>query len=229
MKDLRSPSHRIVFRILVVLGLYAGYLIAIALLDGSRPVGPGSAEPGPGVHPDRVAAGRELWVANECRKCHSADGRGGDVGPDLAGLLDRRPDAYIRQILGSGRGKMPSFGFSEAQVDALTAYLALLAAEAPAPTGNRGGRPAAGRELWLANGCQSCHSIYGLGGHSGPDLTNVVGRRPIAYIRRVLSAGQGAMPAFALSPPQQRDLTAYLALLDATGTYPPLSLTDSVF
>jgi len=53
-----------------------------------------------------------------------------------------------------------------------------------------------GRKIWLKNGCVSCHSIYGLGGFLGPDLTEVSGRRDGEYIRQMILNGGDKMPAF---------------------------------
>ena len=83
-----------------------------------------------------------------------------------------------------------------------------------------------GRRVWLASGCQSCHSIYGLGGHSGPDLTNVVTRASPATVGALVRTGSRGMPAFSLDDAALEAIVTYLAAIDASGTYPPSSLTD---
>ncbi|MCH7870146.1 MAG: c-type cytochrome, partial [Planctomycetes bacterium] len=35
-----------------------------------------------------------------------------------------------------------------------------------------------GLAIWRENNCQACHQIYGYGGFLGPDLTNLMDRRP---------------------------------------------------
>jgi mono/diheme cytochrome c family protein len=92
-----------------------------------------------------------------------------------------------------------------------------------------GARYAAGRELWRAHACQTCHSIYGLGGHSGPDLTNVMRRESADYVRASVLGGRAGMPAIELGERELVDLVAYLAAIDATGTFPPRSLGESAF
>jgi len=93
------------------------------------------AEPAPGPEP-----GRSLFRAH-CVSCHGKDGRGGWrawavllrpgnlAAPEMAALPDRYLTDLIRQG-GAGVGKpgMPSFGFalSEAQIEALVAYLRAL-------------------------------------------------------------------------------------------------------
>ncbi len=86
-----------------------------------------------------------------------------------------------------------------------------------------------GRAVWRAGGCQSCHSIYGLGGHTGPDLTNIAGLMPGAYITHVVRAGLPGMPRFDFDAEKSAALVAYLAEIDGTGIYPPRELTAPVF
>ncbi len=66
----------------------------------------------------------------------------------------------------------------------------------------------------------ACHQIYGLGGYLGPDLTNVLERRPAAYVRAVLSNGIREMPDFQLSEQEIEQLVAFLKYFDTPGTFP---------
>ncbi len=86
-----------------------------------------------------------------------------------------------------------------------------------------------GRAAWRANNCQSCHSIYGLGGHTGPDVTNAFSRVGDGYIRQVLRMGVRAMPVLDLSESEIDALVAYLDDMDRSGTYPPPGLGEPVF
>lgn len=73
-----------------------------------------------------------------------------------------------------------------------------------------------GREVFVANGCGSCHRFHGAGGLLGPDLTGIASRRGAAAIRAQITnpaAGNPAsrMPAFdRLSWFDLRSLVAYL-------------------
>lgn len=81
--------------------------------------------------------------------------------------------------------------------------------------------PAArGLEQWRRHRCGTCHAIYGLGGHLGPDLTNAARRRDAAYLRYVLRFGVGAMPDPGLDEAESGQVLAYLRHLDGLGTYP---------
>jgi len=87
----------------------------------------------------------------------------------------------------------------------------------------------AGRQVWLEHTCQVCHSIYGLGGHAGPDLTNALPRLPEVYIRNVVTNGYHGMPAFEVTERELQGLIDYLSFIGETGVYPPSSIHDPVF
>lgn len=74
--------------------------------------------------PTLVPSGRNLFLRN-CAHCH-ADDATGDEGPDLHGL--EKSDEWIAKRIRSGvKGKMTAFSkFSQAEIDALTAYLRTL-------------------------------------------------------------------------------------------------------
>jgi len=87
----------------------------------------------------------------------------------------------------------------------------------------------AGRQVWLDNGCASCHSLIGLGGHVGPDLTDY-GRPELAStVRSTVRLGRATMPRFELSDRQLDELLAYLDVVSRTARYPPRSLAESAF
>jgi ubiquinol-cytochrome c reductase cytochrome b subunit len=71
--------------------------------------------------------------------------------------------------------------------------------------------------------CRNCHALEGLGGHRGPDLTDVGTRlTPDQLIRQVVQGG-GNMPAYGqqLSPPQIEALVAFLHTLRPRDEPPP--------
>lgn len=78
---------------------------------------------------------------------------------------------------------MPPSGLPEDAVRNLVAFLKVLtgpAVENPSP-----GDVSAGASVFWGEkaGCSNCHAIHGRGGLSGPDLTNLGGRMPLAVIR----------------------------------------------
>lgn len=100
---------------------------------------------------------------------------------------------------------------------------------APEPTPATDAEPA-GPRAWRQAGCHFCHSLYGLGGHTGPDLTNVASRRPPEFIRTVVRSGLRGMPPYqSIDPTDLDSIVAYLAEVDHTAEYPPREFLRGVF
>lgn len=78
-----------------------------------------------------------------------------------------------------------------------------------------------GLSLWRANNCQVCHQIHGFGGFLGPDLTNLISRRPEEDFTDVLVEGRKQMPAFGFDEPQREAIIAFLTEVDRTGASIP--------
>ncbi len=69
-----------------------------------------------------------------------------------------------------------------------------------------------GAAVFEVSGCQHCHTIHQVGGHKGPDLSDVGRRIPKAGLRQQIVHGSKVMPAFGnvLAPDEINDLIAYL-------------------
>lgn len=122
-----------------------------------------------------------------------------------------------------------------ARAAAVTAgYLLIAAGLWLLPTRSRASREtedavAAGARVWRDHTCASCHAIFGLGGQTGPDLTNIVRTRGSNTVRAVIAAGRGDMPAHRLSGGDFDRLLDYLAFIESTGEYPPRTKPLAVF
>jgi len=58
--------------------------------------------------------GAELFHARGCINCHSFQGKGGSLGPDLTAVTERRDDAWIKRYIHDPRAvnpeaRMPAF------------------------------------------------------------------------------------------------------------------------
>lgn len=82
-----------------------------------------------------------------------------------------------------------------------------------------------GKDIWQQKNCGSCHQLYGLGGHLGPDLTNVYGKREQPYIEAFLRTGTTVMPNFHLSDSEIYALVAFFKYTNTTGVADPRSFT----
>ena len=221
-------------------------LFTALLLGGSA--GLTSAAP----RPQSADEGEAIFQAR-CAACHTFGG-GPLAGPDLQGVAGRRdrdwlarwlaaPDKLLAggdpialQLLAEFNNvPMPNMGLTEAEVQALIAYMetregvgaAAPVAATPVPD-LPAGNPARGKALFTGNAnlrhggpaCTSCHTVAGLqapgGGSLGPDLTP-------AHAKYGGDAGMAAVlaelpfptmkPVYAkrpLTPGEQADLLAFM-------------------
>lgn len=190
----------------------------------------------------------------DCASCHTI-GHGSLVGPDLKGVTARRTHTWLlrwiqspnivlaqndplaKQMLGQYKNiPMPNLGLTQAQVEAIIAYLQAQSgqeappqkghAPAPAPAAPLKGNPAIGKALFtgdmaLQNGgspCIACHNMAGAGslggGVVGPDLTQAYHKYGGAGLAAVLAniPFPTMRPIFdgrALTPAEQAHLVAF--------------------
>lgn len=76
-----------------------------------------------------------------------------------------------------------------------------------------------GQMIWQKNNCQACHQLYGLGGHKGPDLTNMMSEpnKGEMYARGIIGSGTAEMPDFTLEKEDLNDLIQFLHEVDRSG------------
>lgn len=86
-----------------------------------------------------------------------------------------------------------------------------------------------GVNVWQSKNCIACHSIFGLGGHLGPDLTNTYGEKGAAYIDFVLKNGLQNMPDLQLSETERKQLISYLEHINKLGKFPLGNFSDNPF
>lgn len=76
-----------------------------------------------------IEEGRQLVSQNACLGCHVVGDAGGNVGPSLNNVVQRKGAALVRQKMldptfNNATSMMPNFGLTNDQVEAITAYLA---------------------------------------------------------------------------------------------------------
>ena len=169
------------------------------------------------------SAGAKVFEVKGCAKCHSVNGVGGKIGPDLAKVFRPRTfydlAADMWNHLPKMTGKMRDLGIARPSLDSreaadLAGYLFTLNYfDTP-------GNVDAGRKLFTEKRCIVCHKYQGAGGAVGPDLDHLVQfRTPIAVASAMWNHGpqmaekmkENGIERPTFTPDELRDLIAYLA------------------
>jgi mono/diheme cytochrome c family protein len=175
-------------------------------------------------------AGSRVFGVKGCVKCHSINGVGGKVGPDLA--LRLRPRSFydvataMWNHLPRMAERMKQLGITRPQLTAqeagdLVGFLYTLHYFDPP------GNVAAGRQLFSEKKCIVCHQVGGTGGVVGPNLDSLKQFASPIYVAsamwnhgpamaEVMKARGVERPTFTAQ--ELRDLIAFLA--PATGGAP---------
>lgn len=193
-----------------------------------------------GAYPDvGPGTGRSLYLALDCAGCHAgADVAAWKSGPDLSGEGSRARRGWLTSWLahpvalrpsgffpGTGT-RMPDFGLSGAELEALVAYLTDGdgATRLPRPPDadplSAFRRTEAARLLRTRSACLGCHALDGEGGRIGPELAGLGVRRPDAYVWAMIRDPRGTRPRSVMprSPEAPaRDTLLYRLLLTGGG------------
>ncbi len=180
-----------------------------------------------------VDDGKMVWHKYDCIGCHTILGNGTYFAPDLTKVAVHKPKSYLKQFMMDPKGVkgdavMPTLGISSDEADKLFAFLDWISKVdtnnwPPEPilatAASVGGKElTAGQLVYQSQGCSNCHSINGIGGSSGPDLTKVGSRHdrdwfighfkdPQKYVKN------SAMPPITASNQEIDQLTAYMLTL----------------
>jgi cytochrome c oxidase subunit II len=133
----------------------------------------------------RIPVGRPVYVA-----VTSSDVIHSFWVPALAGKIDMVPGRLQHLVLAAGRpgvyrgqcaefcGEQHALMALHVVAEAPPAFERWLEAQARPAAPPSAGRQARGRDVFLANRCDACHNVRGIGepGQLGPDLTHVAGR-----------------------------------------------------
>ena len=145
------------------------------------------------ILPGRVNEGRILFEKKQCIKCHSIQGKGGNIGPDLgrrglyrnlvefATALWNKAPAMLRAM------KLRKFTVPQLNGEEMADIVAYLRSF---QYFGEPGNPDLGRRLLWEKQCLNCHSLDGRDGKGAPDLALAKGLgSPAAIIAALWSHG----------------------------------------
>jgi cytochrome c oxidase cbb3-type subunit 3 len=156
--------------------------------------------------PEDIAMGKQLFAGN-CAGCHGFDG-GGQLGPDLHGVAERKGDAGVFGVIRNGQGAMPpQMSLNDQRAWQVVAFVRTLGQSSSTEIAK--GDPAKGKAVYDATGCALCHAINGQGGGVGPQLTSIGKSRVPKYFHDFL-LDPGKNPPPDMSLPERGSSTGYL-------------------
>lgn len=151
-----------------------------------------------------LAQGQGLFERHDCLACHRMEGRGGTLRP-LAGGGMEGPDLTAAGARGYDAGWFAGHMAHLEKENAAATAGPWSASFGPIPAtdllaidlylSSRAGAPGLveAKALFHSLGCRGCHSIAGVGGDDGPDLT-IEGRRDPARLGLTGSRAEGGLP-----------------------------------
>ena len=170
-------------------------------------------------NPEKGAA--LFYGEKHCSTCHSVNGTGGRLAPDLAGIHPGKPAmGWLTTVLwnhapGMWRQMRRSYSPSLSQEDMAHILAFLYQAGSSDPAGD----PKAGARVFTEKGCVRCHSAGSGGGTSAPDLSRVAASGdPVVWMHAMWNHAQamvgpitrelGTWPQF--NGQEMSDLIAYV-------------------
>lgn len=198
--------------------------LTVAAVVSAPPAPVASAEEGApadwkDLSPEELA-GIGYYRQENCVSCHSAGSGGGKVGPDLAHTPIKKPASWMidhfkrPQQLVPGTS-MPPIQLSDAQLNALAAFLLKLTPKNAEALDSAPAFAVHGAMVYQRNGCGACHQINGVGQKLGPPLNELAKRRTREWVvehflnPQKLSPGT-IMPPYRFSEKEMDRITSYL-------------------
>ncbi len=158
-----------------------------------------------------VNQGKKLWHKYDCIGCHTILGNGSYFAPDLTKITVGKPAGYLEKFLANPRkvnprAAMPVLGITAQEAEKLVAFLDWIS-----KVDTNGWPPepvlasmlktrSVGVDAYQRNGCSACHTIGGIGGTSGPDLTRVGAKYDGEWHRKHFKDPQSVVPGSAMPP-----------------------------
>jgi ubiquinol-cytochrome c reductase cytochrome b subunit len=165
-------------------------------------------------------AGISYFRRENCISCHAIGDHGGKVGPDLTARTIHKDAAWMlehfrRPSAMRPGSSMPPIQLSNAQLNALAAFLLKLNAQNATALENAPDFAVDGARIYQANHCSACHMVNGSGMKVGPVLNGLAKRETRSWVLdhfgdpEKFSPGS-VMPPYKLPKSDLENLTSYL-------------------
>lgn len=154
---------------------------------------PGIQDPIAALGAADLERGQLLFRAH-CARCHGFDGRGGE-GPSLArpSLRNAADSEALFGVIQNGipeRGMPGAWQINDREIWQVAGYVRSLGQSTVAASGDA----QRGRAVYERAACAACHTVRGVGGVLGPELTTVGAGRGVEYLRESLVDPGAALP-----------------------------------
>ena len=168
-------------------------------------------------------AGIGYFRQENCVSCHALGGHGAKIGPDLTQTSIHKDAAWMIQhfkrpsVVRPGTS-MPPVQLSDAQLNALAAFLLKLNPRNASALDSAPEFAAQGALVFQENHCATCHQVNGVGMKLGPPLNGLSRRRAASWVEEHFADPQklvpnSIMPPYKLAPKDLNNLTTYLMSL----------------
>ena len=170
--------------------MLAGFVFACRLVPGQE------TEPGsqPKTTTADLAEGQRIFTG-QCAYCHGPKGEGGQGAVLAVPKLPHAPDdqALFRVIHeGIPGSRMPASALTTQQVWQVAAFVRSLGRVEGAKSS---GDAHNGQQIFASKGgCAHCHTIRGVGGGIGPDLTDIGARLNASEIKKAIDDPDASVP-----------------------------------
>ncbi len=207
-----------------------GGLTAAAMRGGkARPETAASAESGGAVAWERLTpeelAGVAYFRQEQCVSCHRVGDGPDAVGPDLTRVTIHKDAAWMidhfkRPSSVRPGTSMPPVQLSDAQLNALAAFLLKRTPEKAAALRDAPEFAVQGAALYQQSQCGGCHVANGAGMPVGPELNGLAARRSREWVRAHFAdpaklSPNSIMPPYRFRPAEMDAITRYLFALPA--------------